>query len=513
MSFLDPKPLTPGAAVSQINTPGSAIATALNATYATAAALAAKADTSALTAKLDASTAATTYAAKSVETSKLDVTAAAATYATNASVTTELDARVVPAVADAIANDPTVAAEAAALAQEDAGLVRGTDTRLPQNVGTIPGYKEVVVTTDGFVISGVQDDGTIYNFFDTANPARTADPVSVPGYRNIVFDKTKTYVLEADKTDGSKYFHKLTAAVLDIPETAITRTAAVASFGDSMTGDHGGTGTSTGAAIGTALGLPAFQGGVPGQTTTEAAFRSGGLEMWGTITGGTIPTSGTVGVTITVPVTATWATSSAWTFAVTARCEDGTEIPGSLVKAIGNTWTFQPTFLAVAKAAPREVKFISDQGTAYSSRGIIFRAGRNNPDTDVATIVRDYKAVREWVYATQARPRFLALPLYNPSDAPVGSAIYNSYKAINEAIEKECGPDYYDLRRWLIKNGLSAAGITPTSQDTTDIAADIVPISLRYNGGADTTHLTVAARTVEGVQIANVIKSKGWFNS
>jgi len=415
-------------------------------------------------------------------------------------------------VTEVVAANPSVTSAAASLAQTDAGLVRGTDTRLAQNVGTLAGYKELVVTTGGYVLSAVLDDGTSYNFFDTANPARTSDPMPVPGYRNIVFDKTKTYVLEADKDDGTKYFHKLSADVLEIPDTAITRLAAVASFGDSMTGDHGGTGTSVGAYLGTVLGLPAFDGGIPGQTSTEAAFRSGGVEMWGNINGGTIPSTGSVGVTVTVP-TGTWKATLAWTFAVTALLEDGTKIPGALVKAADDTWTFQPTSLATPKAAPREVKFLSDQGAANAQRGIIFRGGRNNPAADIDTIVRDYKAVREWVYATQARPRFIALPLYNPSDAPAGSTLYNQYRDINAAIAKECGPDFYDLRRWFYRYGLSAAGITATTQDTADIAQDIVPTSLRYNSGADTTHLTVAGRIAEATQIANVIKSRGWFTS
>lgn len=54
---------------------------------------------------------------------KLDKTEAASTYATNASVTTEIQARVDPAVASAIANDPSVVNSAANMAQNTAGLV------------------------------------------------------------------------------------------------------------------------------------------------------------------------------------------------------------------------------------------------------------------------------------------------------------------------------------------------------------------------------------------------------
>lgn len=431
--------------------------------------------------------------------------------ATAAAAATELliETGVPPLVASALADNPSILAEAAALAQSDAGLVRTTDSRIGQDVGTFPGWKEIVVNRDGYVISGVMDDGTVYNFFDTANPARTADPITVPGYRNLVFDKTKTVVIEGDRTDGTKYFHRLAADVLEIPDNAITRLKAVASFGDSMTGDDGGTGVSTGAQIGIALGLPAFQGGVPGQTSTEAAFRAGGIEMWATVTGGSIPTSGTVAVVIAAP-TGTWKTGSAWTFAVTAITEDGAQIPGSLVKAADDTWTFQASALGSAKAVPREVKFVSTQAPANAQRGIIFRAGRNNLSVD--TIVRDYVAVRDYVYATQSRPRYLALPVYNPASAPSGTPTYDTYMAINAAIAKEMGPDFYDLRRWFYKYGLSAAGITPTTQDTADIAQDIVPTSLRQSG-TDNTHLSPAGRIAEANQLAYVITSRGWFSS
>lgn len=427
------------------------------------------------------------------------------------SATTEqlVDARVPGQVAAVIADDPTVAANAAALAQDDAGLVRTEDARLAQDIGALSGWRELVITRDGYVLSGVMEDGTVYNYFDTANPARTADPQNIPGYRNIVFDSTETYVVEADKTDGTKYFHRLSVDVLEAPDTAITRLAAVASFGDSMTGDHGNTGTSTGAYLGTVLGLPAFQGGVPGQTSTEAAFRAGGMEMWASVTGGVIPTSGGVAVEVAVPA-AMWKADAAWTFAVTAHLEDGTKIAGTLVKAIGNTWTFTPTSLAEETEVPREMRLVSDHATANAQRGIIFRAGRNN--LDQATIIRDYRMVRDWVYATQARPRFLALPLYNPATATAGTGTYDTYMAINEAIAEEMGADFYDLRRWFYKYGLSAAGITPTTQDLADIAADVVPTSLRYQG-TDNTHLSPTGRRTEAAQIAHVITSKGWFLS
>lgn len=70
--------------------------------------------------------------------------------------------QVPPLVAAALASDPTVAAEAAALAQSDAGLVRKTDPGIPVAVPNVEDYAKLVTDSAGRVAEGTRWDGTQY---------------------------------------------------------------------------------------------------------------------------------------------------------------------------------------------------------------------------------------------------------------------------------------------------------------------------------------------------------------
>ena len=336
-------------------------------------------------------------------------------------------------------------------------LVQTTDDRMMQPAGPLDAFSEVITDREGHVVVGIQSDGAVY-------------------------------------------IHNLVTDSVGVGENVL----AVAAFGDSMVAGQSGGGLSFSGFLETALGYPVFHGGWGGQTSTEIGFRAGGVEIWARIPSGSIAASGATVLEITLPG-GMWRPDST-AFDVIAHLEDGTRIPGTLRKSTTQEWTFTPTGLSSAKPVPREVKFVSVQALENSQRGYIFRAGRNN--IDLETIVRDYRLVRDWVYSTQPQARFLALPLYNDSSNTVGSVPYNTVMEINEALAEVCGRDFYDLRRWVIRYGLSAAGIPPTPQDLTDMENDVIPVSLRF----DPVHPNAAGREVEAKQVAAVIKSRGWFD-
>jgi lysophospholipase L1-like esterase len=68
------------------------------------------------------------------------------------------------------------------------------------------------------------------------------------------------------------------------------------------------------------------------------------------------------------------------------------------------------------------------------------------------------------------------------------------------------GDCFLDVRKYLVNYGLVDAGITPTSQDLTDIAADVIPSSLR----SDSTHFTAAGYTLVANFVSRAIRAKGW---
>jgi hypothetical protein len=134
----------------------------------------------------------------------------------------------------------------------------------------------------------------------------------------------------------------------------------------------------------------------------------------------------------------------------------------------------------------------------------IFRAGKNGYYP--TEILRDYKAAEAFLSGNN-KDRFLALPIYNSTTETIGTNGYNTIKAINASLAEAFGSRYYDLRGWLIRNGLAEAGIVPTQADTDAIAQDCIPPSLMY----DNTHLTVVGRQIEAARLAHIIKTKGWI--
>ncbi|MGV2947505.1 SGNH/GDSL hydrolase family protein [Acinetobacter sp. AGC35] len=68
------------------------------------------------------------------------------------------------------------------------------------------------------------------------------------------------------------------------------------------------------------------------------------------------------------------------------------------------------------------------------------------------------------------------------------------------------GSRFINVRKYLIEYGLADAGITPTAQDTADIAAGLVPSSLRSDG----THFNNAGYAVVAKIVFERLKQLGW---
>lgn len=414
-----------------------------------------------------------------------------------------------------VAAAESAAIQASADAQEASILAAAAlpkaDPRVPQPITALTGWAEVITDTNGAVIEGFRtvpsdpDEGIKYSYYGSANPARAIDPIPIPGWRNVVLDDTATFVLEGDQTDGTKYFHSLEVDTLRVSNQSVGAATSVAAFGDSMTDAFGTPPVSFGAEVAAQLGVPGFQGGISGQTSTEVAFRVGALTLTFLPAGPLVAGANTW--TLIEP-TKSWP-ATVGTFRVEVTYGPDEIVSGTLSRSPSKVWTFTPVSVPAGLSNPAQVFVTSIERKNAIEGAVIFRAGRNNiSDTD--EIVRDYKAVRDFVYASQATPKFLALPVYPSAGSPKGSADYNNIMALNARIEAECGRDYYDLRRWVVDHGVQATGATPTAQDVLDTAADVTPTSLR-NLGTDDIHLSAPARIAEAKQIATLITSKGWF--
>lgn len=390
------------------------------------------------------------------------------------------------------------------------GLVAGldileeSDERVPQLGPVRPGWDHIEIGADGTIISGVKTNGVIY-IRDLESPGAVASsderlpqPFANLGSWDYVEVDPNDEIISGRRTDGSYYFRNLVSPNLAVaPE--VTLPNKVAGFGDSMLADHGGLGTTTLSVLSAELGVEVFSGGVPGQTSTEVALRQGGLDVFLTAAGNLIPASGPVPVVVDQP-TGTWKTGSIWNFTGSLA-----GVKGVLTKSAAEAWTFTRAASGPAVSVKPETRWVSTEGSTRNNWVQIWRCGRNNAQP--AVIARDEKSMRAGLASTNSN-RFLVLPTYNMTSEPAGSAGYANVMAINAARAETFGPNYYDMRGWIIRNGLSEAGISPTAADTLAISEDRIPPSLMHDG----THLNVAGRTIEGKRLAQILKTKGMIS-
>lgn len=104
---------------------------------------------------------------------------------------------------------------------------------------------------------------------------------------------------------------------------------------------------------------------------------------------------------------------------------------------------------------------------------------------------------------------FLGIPNGHSAAEGIGTDRYNQIVEVNDAIETMVGASrFIDLREWLIANGLAAAGLTATAEDTTDIANGIVPRQLRAVDGS--VHHNDFGQTAVGVAVREKLQALGW---
>jgi hypothetical protein len=362
-----------------------------------------------------------------------------------------------PVAADIIANDSTIrdaATIAVANELEDLDVVLHTDPGAPR---TVPDWTH---------------NGKVVKQFTMDNSNR------VPWI--LYVDGTFYPPLGGDSGGGSS--------------TAVT---GVDARGDSMTAAFNGGGTAYPETMAGLITVPVDNNGITGYTSTEIATAANALDVYVSAASDSIPASGPV--TVTVTPTGTWRAGYARNFPGSLAGVDGT-----LSKSTSEVWTFTRTTYGSAVALPKETLFRAG-ARSVGRKARIWWAGRNNPTS--STVRRDALAA-----ATEAAMRnapFLCLSLFNAQNEPEGSGEYNAIIARNAELAADHGPNYYDLRGWMIRNGLDAAGKTPTSADLTAISEDRIPPSLM----SDVLHLNADGYRIVGQRLAALTTSKGWYES
>lgn len=125
---------------------------------------------------------------------------------------------------------------------------------------------------------------------------------------------------------------------------------------------------------------------------------------------------------------------------------------------------------------------------------------------------RNYEeTVADWLSNTAASiahfsGHYIVMSCTTGSGEGFGTDYYSEAMEINASLASNYPNNYLDIRSYLISDGLTDAGITPTAQDLIDIAADTIPESLR----SDTVHLNDAGQAVVAQKVYEFLANKGW---
>lgn len=275
------------------------------------------------------------------------------------------------------------------------------------------------------------------------------------------------------------------AVVPSYPENAI------ACWGDSLTA--GGWPTT----LAGLSGLDTYNGGWGGQGYSQIAARQGGVPARLTIAGDIIPASGSVAVTAFI----------------NNPLSDGGNRQGTLSGVLGNlvmtggALTFTRVVAGDAVECPAKSYFSPSESIAYVDRHITIWLGRNSfKDVAPAVIVAAIKGMIDYLTPRVKRAVVMSIPPWVGEE--FGTANRTKLDTCNAAIAAAFPEYWLDISAWLRTTAAAtAAGITFTADDLTDIASGLTPRSLRSDDG----HLNAPGNLATGTRVYQEFQTRGWM--
>jgi hypothetical protein len=272
-------------------------------------------------------------------------------------------------------------------------------------------------------------------------------------------------------------------------------------WGDSMTAAGSGYGDKLAAEAGVAVRIQ----GIGGQGTPSISARQGGYPSFATFPNDTIPASGAATVTVSTIVYSSSSGTGTSSGHVTIS-----GVPGTLARDNAtNVHTFTRDAAGTAVWSPPTSPIITDEATLNRGQIAVIWSGRNSFKTmtpeDIVFHISQMVA-----YMTAGKKNFLVLEIA-PTDAEVSSPSPTADRVkldtLNALLLKTFPHNFLPVARYLRGPALADMGLTPTAQDTTDIANGVTPTSLR----GDTLHLNSTGNTAAARFVSNTLKAKGWI--
>jgi len=342
---------------------------------------------------------------------------------------------------------------------------------------------------------------------DTIIPAYNADNthLNAAGHAAVGTYLADTYQITTTATRD--------LAALKTANPADSRADLTVAAGDSLTvGSSNGTiwpaADSWPAKLDTALEGTVINQGQSGATVDELLLRLGAIEVFFTLPNGTLALGGTTALT-TRQVLGCYPgrrfTVNGW---IAGKY-------GILEYTSAGAWNFINYDTAGTLLAPGHQRFTPDTNAPRDASWVVM-IGRNDVtgavtglDSTVADhVVGGVQRLMEWL--TPRSPRIMLAGVTTRTNEYTGSENHNTVMEINARIRDMYPGRYKSLQAYLTDPAtLTAAGITPTAEDTTALSNGTIPPSLMDTG--DTTHFSKATATLLAERFyAPYLLGKGW---
>ena len=265
----------------------------------------------------------------------------------------------------------------------------------------------------------------------------------------------------------------------------------IACWGDSLTAGAGGNGTTYPEILQQLIGnsVTVTNLGVGGENSSNIAMRQGGISIY--VNAFTIPAS-----TDRVEINITSENNSYIAFA-----QQGTsglnpcyinDIEGNITyDSSTRKYYFARTSIGNEISVNANTQVITNGMKSNKGDILVIWAGTN--DTNIENTIMNIDEMLK----------------YNDSNKYIiiGLTYKNNVLNVNQTLQDRYGEHFLDIRKYILQNGLSDAGITATEQDEIDINNGEIPSSLRY----DNVHLNAEGYTIVGEQVYNKLISLGYI--
>lgn len=105
----------------------------------------------------------------------------------------------------------------------------------------------------------------------------------------------------------------------------------------------------------------------------------------------------------------------------------------------------------------------------------IFFMGQNGSFADVGELIKQYKAMIDYC----GSDRYIVIGFHKPNKS---ISTINRMKEMEDSLQMAFSNHYINLRDYLVRNGLSDAGLTPTEEDKDSMSIGQVPPQLMVDG-------------------------------